>query len=204
MTVFNVITGLIARWLHRQLVRGEATLPVIAAFSGLLFVFTVANLAIGVALAPRYAEPSPDRRLRQQPGPADHQHVRRDHLRAELRRVGRHAVHRAAGRLLDSPPRGQGRGADVPPVPPTPQARLGRRPPRRRHSRGRRSPLQLPRIVRLKEDSTTVLAAPPTQEIAAPTAALRIQRRERSSEPTIGLPTPPDDADGTGRRGPDG
>ena len=59
MTVFNVITGLIARWLHRQLVRGEATLPVIAAFSGLLFVFTVANLAIGVALAPRYAEPSP-------------------------------------------------------------------------------------------------------------------------------------------------
>ena len=35
-------------------------LPVIAAFSGLLFVFTVANLAIGVALAPRYAEASPN------------------------------------------------------------------------------------------------------------------------------------------------
>ena len=104
MTVFNVITGLIARWLHRQLVRGEASLPVIAAFSGLLFVFTVANLAIGVALAPRYAEPSPTADLRQQPGPADHQHVRRDHLRAELRRVGRHAVHRAAGGLPDTPP----------------------------------------------------------------------------------------------------
>ncbi len=59
MTAFNVITGVIARWLHRQLVRGESALTVIAAFSGLLFVFTVANLAIGVALAPRYAEPSP-------------------------------------------------------------------------------------------------------------------------------------------------
>ena len=60
MTVFNLITGFIARWLQRQLVKGEIASPVIAAFSGLLFVFTVANLAIGVALAPRYAEPSPD------------------------------------------------------------------------------------------------------------------------------------------------
>ena len=44
----------------RQLGKGEATPTVIAAFSGVLFVFTVANLAIGVVLAPRYAEPSPD------------------------------------------------------------------------------------------------------------------------------------------------
>ena len=33
---------------------------VIAAFRGVLFVFTVANLAIGVALAPRYAASPPD------------------------------------------------------------------------------------------------------------------------------------------------
>ena len=105
MTVFNLITGFIARWLQRQLVKGEILPPVIAAFSGLLFVFTVANLAIGVALAPRYAEASPDARLRQQPGAADHQHVRRDHLPAEPRRAGRHAVHRAAGRLPGTPPR---------------------------------------------------------------------------------------------------
>ena len=60
MTVFNLVTGFIARWLQRQLVKGEILPPVIAAFSGLLFVFTVANLAIGVALAPRYAEQSPN------------------------------------------------------------------------------------------------------------------------------------------------
>jgi hypothetical protein len=54
-------------------------------------------------------------------------------------------------------------------------------------------PASVPRIVRLKEDSTTVLPAPATEEIAAPTAALRILRRERSTEPTIGLRTPPDD-----------
>jgi hypothetical protein len=36
----------------------------------------------------------------------------------------------------------------------------------------------MPRIVRLKEDSTTVLPAPPTEEFSAPTTALRIQRRE--------------------------
>jgi hypothetical protein len=37
---------------------------------------------------------------------------------------------------------------------------------------------QVPRIARLKEDSTTVLPAPPTEEFAAPTATLRIKRRE--------------------------
>ncbi len=62
-------------------------------------------------------------RLRQQPGPADHQHVRRDHLLAEFRRAGRHAVHRAVGGLPGSPPRGSDRGprsharAIAPPAP---------------------------------------------------------------------------------------
>ena len=51
MTAFNVIAGLIAWWLQRQLGRGEGPPTVVAAFSGVLFVFTVANLAIGVALA---------------------------------------------------------------------------------------------------------------------------------------------------------
>src|SRR3954452_10380750 len=60
MTAFNLIAGLIAWWVHRQLGSGEASASVIAAFSGVLFVFTVANLAIGVALAPRYAGPPPD------------------------------------------------------------------------------------------------------------------------------------------------
>ena len=141
MTVFNVITGVIARWLNRQLVRGEASLPVIAAFSGLLFVFTVANLAIGVALAPRYAEPSPTaiygNNLAQQitstfdvticalsfavlvamlfTGPLAGYFIRRHRPRPRRRRLPRCLLY--------------------------PQARLGRRPPRRRHSRGLRSPL---------------------------------------------------------------
>ncbi len=114
MTAFNVITGVIARWLHRQLVRGEAS-P--ARHRG------VQRAAVRL----HRREPRHRRRaraairrsrrrrdLRQQPGPADHQHVRRGHLRAELRRAGRHAVHRAAGRLLHPPP-SQGRGADISP-----------------------------------------------------------------------------------------
>ena len=38
-----------------------------------------------------------------------------------------------------------------------------------------------------------MLATPPTEEISAPTAALRILRREPSSDPTTQLSTPPDD-----------
>ena len=108
MTVFNVITGIIARWLQRQLVRGEVVSTVIAAFSGLLFVFTVANLAIGVALAPRYAEPSPDaiygNNLAQQITSTFDVII----CAAEPRRPGRHAVHRSAGRLPGAPPRTPG------------------------------------------------------------------------------------------------
>ena len=54
-------------------------------------------------------------------------------------------------------------------------------------------PSAMPRIVRLKEDSTTVLAAPPTEEISAATTALRIQRREPVPGTTTRVPTPPHD-----------
>jgi hypothetical protein len=202
MTVFNLITGLIARWLLRQLVRGEVVLSVIAAFSGLLFVFTVANLAIGVALAPRYAEASPNaiygNNLAQQitstfdvtvcalslavlvvmlfTGPLAGYLVRRRETRAAK------PAH------------------SVPAMPPPAPAAVSAPPTLARHAQ----PAEVPRIVRLREDSTTVLAAPPTEEISAPTAALRIQRRERASEPTIALPTPPDGAgeDPTSSSGP--
>jgi hypothetical protein len=49
---------------------------------------------------------------------------------------------------------------------------------------------EMPRIVRLKEDSTTVLAAPPTEEFSAPTAALRIKRPEPTSNETAEFPKP--------------
>ena len=59
LLAFNVATGCIAVWLQRQLAKGGLSSVVIAAFSGSLFVFTAAQLVIGVALAPRYADPTP-------------------------------------------------------------------------------------------------------------------------------------------------
>jgi hypothetical protein len=41
----------------------------------------------------------------------------------------------------------------------------------------------IPKIVRLKEDSTTVIPAPQTEEFSAPTATLRILRRHPSDPP---------------------
>jgi hypothetical protein len=183
MTVFNVITGLIARWLHRQLVRGEVVLSVIAAFSGLLFVFTVANLAIGVALAPRYAAASPD-------GVYGNNLAQQITSTFDVTVCGLSFAVLAA-MLFTGPLAGyliRRRDASIAapssPPEPSPPPTLARP----------SQPAEMPRIVRLREDSTTVLAAPPTEGVAAPTAALRIQRRERASEPTIALSTPPDDA----------
>ncbi len=184
MMAFNVITGLIARWLQRQLVRGEVVLTVIAAFSGLLFVFTVANLAIGVALAPRYAEPSPaavyGNNLAQQITSTFDVVVCALSLAVLLAMlftgplagylVRRRDVQRAAPASSPEP------STSAPPTVARPA-----------------QPAEMPRIVRLREDSTTVLA-PPTEEISAPTATLRILRREPASEPTTQLSTPPSDA----------
>ena len=187
MTAFNVITGLIAWWLQRQLGKGAASPTVIAAFSGVLFVFTVANLAIGVALAPRYAGPPPDaiygNNLAQQitstfdvvmcalslavlvamlfTGPLAGYLVRRRDARVAT---------------TSEPPK------PTPPEPTTSAApTIVRRP----------QLSEMPRIVRLKEDSTTVLAAPATEEFSATTTALRIQRREPTSDTTVRGPVPP-------------
>jgi hypothetical protein len=184
MTAFNLVTGFIARWLHRQLGKGEASPTVFAAFSGVLFVFTVANLAIGVALAPRYAEPSPNaiygNNLAQQitstfdvvvcllslavlvamlfTGPLAGYLVRRREARI------------ATASVPSKPPASS-------PEPATSAAPTIARPPQ---------PAQVPRIVRLKEDSTVVLAPAPT---------LRILRREPTSDTTTRVPTSsPNDA----------
>jgi hypothetical protein len=185
MTVFNVITGLIARWLQRQLARGELVLTVIAAFSGLLFVFTVANLAIGVALAPRYAELSPDavygNNLAQQITSTFDVVVCALSLAVLVTMLFTGPL---AGYLI----RRRDAGTAAPASPPSPSASAP--PTVARPSQ----PAAVPKIVRLREDSTTVLAAPPTEEISAPTAALRILRREPASDPTTQLPTPPNEA----------
>jgi hypothetical protein len=166
MTAFNLIAGVIAWWLRRQLSKGAASPTVIAAFSGVLFVFTVANLAIGVALAPRYAEPPPDaiygNNLAQQITSTFDVVICALSLAVLVAMLftGPLAgllVRRADARVATPP---EPTTSTPPTLVPRPQ------------------PSAMPRIVRLKEDSTTVLPAPPTEEFSAPTAALRIQRRE--------------------------
>lgn len=171
MTVFNLVTALVARWLHRQLDKGLTSTTVAAAFSAVLFVFTVANVAIGVALAPRYAGAAPNaiygNNLAQQitstfdvtvcvlsflvlavmvfTGPFAGYLTRRES--------------RAAKPAKDSAPEPSTEALAPPTIVRQPRA------------------ASMPRIVRLKEDSTTVLAAPPTTDLQVPTQTLRIQRR---------------------------
>ena len=187
MTAFNLVTGIIARWLQRQLGRGETTPSVIAAFSGALFVFTVANLAIGVALAPRYAEPSPDavygNNLAQQITSTFDVVICLLSLTVLIAMLftgplAGYLVRRREARAAPAPP----------PTPPTPDPPTAAAP-----TLGQPAQTSaIPKIVRLKEDSTTVIAAPPTEEFSAPTATLRILRRERTSDATTQLPTPPE------------
>jgi hypothetical protein len=174
MTAFNLITGFIARWLQRQLGKGEATPTVIAAFSGVLFVFTVANLAIGVALAPRYAEPSPDavygNNLAQQITSTFDVVVCALSLAVLIAMLFTGPL---AGLLVR---RREARVAPEPREPVTQAAPTIVRSPQ---------PSQMPRIVRLKEDSTAMLEAPPT---------LRILRREPTSDATARVQVPPNDS----------
>jgi hypothetical protein len=163
LTAFNVVTGCVAVWLKRQLAKGGLTSTVIAAFSGVLSVFTAAQLVIGVALAPRYADPvprSPDA-------------IYGNDLAQQLTStfdvvvcVLSLAILVAA--LVTGPLAGYAlrrrvtRAAAPTIVVARPQQKT------------------VPRIVRLKEDSTRVLAE------AAPTATLRIQRRPVASEDQLG------------------
>jgi hypothetical protein len=189
MTAFNVITGLIARWLQRRLGKGEAAPTVIAAFSGVLFVFTVANLAIGVVLAPRYAEAPPDaiygNNLAQQITSTFDVAICALSLAVLVAMLftgplAGYLVRRRDARVAT---------ASEPPKPLSPEPTASAAPTIVRPPQ----PSGMPRIVRLKEDSTTVVAAPPTEEFSAATAALRIQRREPTPDTTAQGPVPPND-----------
>jgi hypothetical protein len=175
MTAFNVVTGLIARWLQRQLGKGEATPTVIAAFCGVLFVFTVANLAIGVVLAPRYAEPSPDaiygNNLAQQITSTFDVVVCLLSLAVLVAMLFAGPL---AGYLVR---RQEAKVVSAPPSAPSPTPSTSAPPTVAQPSQ----PTPVPRIVRLKEDSTTALPAPPT---------LRILRREPTSDATTRIPPP--------------
>jgi hypothetical protein len=179
MTVFNLMTAIIARWVHRQLGKGVVSPVVTAAFSAVLFVFTVADVAIGVALAPRYAAAAPDtiygNNLVQQITSTF------DVVVCVLSLLVL-AVLLFTGPLAGYLVRREARAAKPAPAPaPEPSAppTIVRRP----------QAASVPKIVRLKEDSTTVLPAAPTTELQVPTATLRIQRR-----PSAGYTPPPDTA----------
>jgi hypothetical protein len=189
MTAFNLITAVIARWLHRQLGRGEATPSVIAAFSGALFVFTIANLAIGVALAPRYAAGSPDapygNNLAQQITSTFDVVVCLVSFTILVTMLcigplagyfGRRREKRAAAAPVSAPV-----GVSEPEPPTTAMPTAGQP----------SAPATMPRIVRRQENPTTTIPAPATEQFAAPTTALRIQRRETPSDATTQIPKPP-------------
>ena len=175
MAAFDLVTAFVARWLHRQLGRASLSSVVAAAFSAVLFVFTVADVAIGVALAPRYAAPMPtavfgNNLVQQITSTFDVvMCVVSLIVLAALLITGPLAGYltRRQVKVATSQATEQAREAPDLAAPPT----IARRP----------RPTAVPRIVRLKEDSTTVLAAPPTTELAAPT--LRIQRRPSAPRP---------------------
>ncbi|MCV7284925.1 hypothetical protein H7J87_06260 [Mycolicibacterium wolinskyi] len=174
MTVFSLITAVIARWLHRQLSNGAMATSVTAAFSAVLFVFAVADVAIGVALAPRYAAPAPDaiygNNLAQQITSTFDVTVCALSLIVLVVMLFTGPL---AGYLVRRDTRAA-KPAPVPPPPPEPTEDISAPPTIVRRPQA----TAVPRIVRLKEDSTTVLPAPPTTELQVPT--LRIQRRPTS------------------------
>ena len=128
---------------------------VIAAFRGVLFVFTVANLAIGVALAPRYAASPPDaiygNNLAQQITSTFDVVICALSLAVLVAML--FTVHSPLTWVRHREARTAAPPAPEPSAPPT----IVRRPQRS----------QMPRIARLKEDSTTMLAAPATEEFSA-------------------------------------
>jgi hypothetical protein len=157
---------------------------VLAAFSAALFAFTVANLAIGVALAPRYAEASPDapygNNLAQQITSTFDVVVCLVSLTILVTMLcigplagyfGRRRDKRAAA-VADAP-------VAEPPTTAVPTMGQPVAPP------------TMPRIVRRQEHPTTAIPAPATEQFAAPTTALRIQRRETPSDATTQIPKPP-------------
>jgi hypothetical protein len=184
LTAFNVVTGCIAVWLQRQLAKGGLSSVVIAAFSGSLFVFTAAQLVIGVALAPRYADPTP----------RSPDAIYGNNLAQQITSmfdvvicvlslailVAVLVTGPLAGYLVRRRGPRYATPAPVEPAAPTAAAPAVSQRPQQ---------TTVPKIVRLKQDSTAMLA---TAEVPVATTALRIQRRpEPPSPPGAEGPTVP-------------
>ena len=180
LTAFNVVTGCVAVWLKRQLAKGGLTSTVIAAFSGVLSVFTAAQLVIGVALAPRYADPVPRSPDAIYGNDLAQQLTSTFDVVVCVLSLAILAAALVTGPLAGFVLRRRETRAVVAVEPAAPPTIVVARPQQR----------TVPRIVRLKEDSTTMLPE------AAPTATLRIQRRpapasEPDSDATINWPSSP-------------
>lgn len=55
MAAFDLVTAVLAAWLHVNLTNRSLPVPVISSLCGVLFVFSVSRIVIGIALAPRFA-----------------------------------------------------------------------------------------------------------------------------------------------------
>lgn len=170
LMAFNVVTGCIAVWLQRQLAKGGLSSVVIAAFSGSLFVFTAAQLVIGVALAPRYSDPTPRSPDAIYGNDLAQQITSMFDVVICVLSLAILVAVVVTGPLAGYLTRRRApRKAAPTPAPPAPRPQQ----------------TTMPKIVRLNQDSTTVLAPPtqvvPTTEVPVATTALRIQRRP---EPT--------------------
>jgi hypothetical protein len=193
LLAFNVATGCIAVWLQRRLAMGGLSSVVIAAFSGSLFVFTAAQLVIGVALAPRYADPTPRSQdaiygndLAQQITSMFDVVICALSLAILVAVVitgplAGYLTRRRAARPA-APAHATGTPTPAAPAP----APVIQRPQQ----------TTVPKIVRLNQDSTSVLAPatqlvatseapPPTTDVPVSTTALRIQRRPTPASPPV-------------------
>ena len=184
LMAFNVVTGCIAVWLQRQLAKGGLSSVVIAAFSGSLFVFTAAQLVIGVALAPRYADPTPRSPDAIYGNDLAQQITSMFDVVICVLSLAILVAVVVTGPLAGYLVRRRGpRNTTPAPVEPSAVPPVLHRPQQ----------TTVPKIVRLKQDSTALLA---TAEVPVPTTALRIQRREPpSSKANAERPISDPDAD---------
>lgn len=166
MTAFNLITAVIALWLHRNV----SSAVVAAAFGGVLFVFSIANVAIGVALAPRYATPAPDA-------------VYGNNLAQQITStfdvtVAVLSLIVLAVLLFTGPLAGLVIRRRTPPTPdPAVEPQQATVPRIVRRQDDRTTVLEAPPTTALEAPPTTALEAPATTALEAPTQALRIQRK---------------------------
>jgi len=188
LMAFNVVTGCIAVWLQRQLAKGGLSSVVIAAFSGSLFVFTAAQLVIGVALAPRYADPTPRSPDAIYGNDLAQQITSMFDVVICVLSLAILVAVVVTGPLAGYLVRRRG-PRDAAPAPVEPTAPTAAAPAVLQ----RPQQTTVPKIVRLKQDSTALLA---TAEVPVPTTALRIQRREPpSSKANAERPISDPDAD---------